>query len=201
MMRYRLVATCLMSSLAVPALAEERATDKGMTAVTHVFSQVVSYQLPAGFVPAYEDTKNGTYIQEATKEGESVENWTHLITLTGRQDLAVDGKLEPVDLANAMLDQYQSACPDTFSSKGLGGSTIDSHEAFSAYFSCGSIGENDAAQSESAVIIFIKGARDFYSLQYADRAEASETPIEFDEVLWHPRLQQLFPISVMEPAN
>ena len=201
MTRHQLLATFLLSAMAMPAWAEDNVSEKGMTSVTHVFSQVVSYQLPPGFMPAYEDTKDGMYIQEATKDGEPVENWTYLITMTGRQDLAADGKVEPVQMATAMVDQYQPACPNTYASKGLGVSTIDGHEAFSAYYSCGTIGEGDKAQSESAVIIFIKGARDYYTLQYAEHAEASETPIEFDEELWRPRLQQLFPITFAEPLN
>ena len=201
MTRNRLLAALFFSVMASPIWADDSPAQKGMTSVTQVFSQVVSYQLPPGFLPAYEDTKNGMYIQEATKDGEPVENWTYLITMTGRQDLAVDGKVEPVHMASAMVDQYQPACPSTYASKGLGVSTIDGHEAFSAYYSCGSLGEGDKAQSESAVIIFIKGARDYYTVQYAEHGAASETPIEFDEDLWRPRLQQLFPISFADPVN
>ena len=201
MLKPILLSSLLLSSLTSIALADDTTAQKPMTSVTQVFSQVVSYQLPAGFLPAFEDTKDGMYIQEATKDGESVENWTYLITLTGRRDLATDAQVKPIHLANAMVDQYQPACPNSFSSKGLGESTIDGHEAFSAYYSCGTLGEGEKAQSESAVMIFIKGERDFYTLQYAEHAEASETPIEFDEELWSPRIQELFPISLIAPAQ
>lgn len=194
------LATLLLACFLVsPSLAEDDNKAKSMTSVTQVFSQVVSYQLPEGFLPAFEETKEGLYIQEATKDGETVENWTYLITMTGRQNLALDDKIGPIHMANAMVDQYQPACPNNFSSRGLGESTIDGHEAFSAYYSCGTLGEGENAQSESAVIIFIKGARDYYTIQYADHGEASETPIEFDEDLWIPRIQSLFPISFVDP--
>lgn len=201
MLKRTLLTSTLLTSLSVAAFAEDTDVQKPMTSVTQVFSQVVSYQLPPGFLPAHEDTKEGMYIQEATKDGEPVENWTYLITLTGRRDLATDPQVKPIHLANAMVDQYQPACPNSFSSQGLGETTIDGHEAFSAYFSCGTLGEGEKAQSESAVMIFIKGERDFYTLQYAEHAEASETPIEYDDNLWRPRLQQLFPILFAEPVQ
>jgi hypothetical protein len=41
-----------------------------------------------------------------------------------------------------------------------------------------------------------KGASDFYSLQWAERAEASQIPIAFDAAKWTERLKRLMPIKL-----
>ena len=46
------------------------------------------------------------------------------------------------------------------------------------------------------LIIAIKGERDYYTIQWAERSGASTTPIQFDEKKWMERLKRLTPVKL-----
>ena len=52
------------------------------------------------------------------------------------------------------------------------------------------------AHSESALLIAIKGAADYYTVQWAERGPASPRPIAFDEAMWNERFDKLGPIKL-----
>lgn len=167
-----------------------------MRAIMPVFSQLVAFTYPRGFVPAFEDTKGGRYIQESVLKGENVHNWSQMITVTGAKGLASNPDATPIRFAYGMAAGFRRACPDSFAGKGLGEAKLGGHDAFISVIGCGSLNASGGAHSETTLLIVIKGEQDFYTLQWAERGKASTAPLPFDGAKWSERLKQLAPLAL-----
>lgn len=73
---------------------------------------------------------------------------------------------------------------------------IDGHDAYAVVASCGSVGTEGAAHSETTLIVAIKGAEDYYTIQWAERSEAAAEPLDIDDDAWRQRFEQLSPIRL-----
>lgn len=164
--------------------------------ITPIFSQLVMFSLPKGFVPAFEDAKGGQYIREAVLEGESVTKWSQMITVTGAKGLASNLNLTPARFAGGIAGGFRRVCPDSYGATGLGQLRFGNHDAFAAFISCGVANPTGEPYSESLLLIVIKGENDYYTIQWAERGDASKTPIKFDEAKWLERLKGLAPIKL-----
>ncbi len=173
----------------VPASAPVRA-------VMPVFSQLVAFSYPTGFVPAFEEARNGRYIQESVLKGESVQSWSQMITVTGAKGLASHPDATPMRFASGMAAGFRRACPDSFAGRGLGEVKLGGHDAFVSVISCGNVSAAAGARSESMLLIVIKGEQDYYTVQWAERGEASAAPLSFDSAKWGQRLKQLAPLAL-----
>lgn len=164
--------------------------------ITPIFSQLVTFSFPKGFVPAFEDAKGGQYIQESVLDGESVKRWSQMVTITGAKNLASNPNVTPARFASGMADGFKRVCPDSYSATSLGDIKFGSHDGFVAVVSCGVAGSVGEPHSESMLLIVIKGESDYYTIQWAERGEASKTPIKFDSAKWVDRLKRLTPIKL-----
>lgn len=167
-----------------------------LNVITPVFSQLVAFSYPRGFVPAFEDAKGGQYRQESVLQGESVGQWTQMITLTGAKGLASNPNMTPKMFAGNMADGFKRVCPESFAATGLGDMKIGAHDAFAAVVSCGVANNAADPHSESMLVVVVKGAKDYYTVQWAERAAASKTPIRLDDPKWKARLGRLSPIGL-----
>lgn len=205
-MRNRFVLTGLaaLCSLAMAQGGPQRGSESDaagptgtkVRAVMPVFSQLVAFSYPKGFAPAFEDAKNGSYIQESVLKGENVQNWSQMITVTGAKGIASNPDMTPIGFANDIAAGFRSACPDSFAGNSLGEFKLDGHDAFAAVASCGNVNAAGGTRSESVLLIVIKGKRDYYSLQWAERGKASRGPLPFDGAKWSARLRQLGPLAL-----
>ena len=170
-----------------------------------IFSQYVILPFQEGFQTIFENNKDGQFIQEAVLQGETIEKWSQMLTLTGAQNLALNPKLAPMDIANSIATGYQTACPESFAAKGLSLIKIGNYDAFVSYLGCGTVKAEVAKQngstatkpySESMLFIVIKGEKEFYTVQWAERGDASAKPLVFDETKWLPRFKKLGPLRV-----
>jgi hypothetical protein len=168
---------------------------KSLTAVTPIYSQLLSFSYPAGFAPAFENSKDNQYIQESIPKGEKLDRWSQMVTVTGAKDLASNPAITPKVFANNMASGFQQACPSTFNATNIGEFKIDGHDAMFAFLSCGTLSTNGKARSESMLLLVIKGSRDVYTLQWAERGPASKTPIAFGKK-WSERMNSLAPVKV-----
>lgn len=166
-----------------------------VTAITPVYSQLVRFSYPPGFEPAYARDGGSQYIQEYVLEGETVEKWSQMVTLTGAKDLAPNPKVTPQRFVQHIAAGFQRACPSTFAAQGIGTVKISGHEAFIAIVGCGAV-SGSKARSEIAVILAIKGSADYYTIQWAERAQPTGQPPALDARKWLARLKRLNPIKV-----
>lgn len=164
--------------------------------ITPIFSQLLSYSLPKGFAPLFQNTKDGQYIQESVPAGESLQKWTQMITVTGAQGLAPNPNLSPQQLAGVIAGGFRGACPDTFSTLGLGAGKVDNHDAYTAIMGCGSLTQDGGTFSETAVVVVLKGDSDYYTVQWAERGAAARAPIPVNLSKWTDKVRKLSPIRL-----
>jgi len=198
-------------SYAQPAAAGTNASDAPRTIesfrqkgasiswIAPIFSQLVSTSVPRGFqsLPVYEATLPGPrYMRENVLEGETDKAWTQMITTTGAKEWGVNPRVTLQKFVEGMAAGYRRACPDSFSAVSVPVGKISGYDAFSAIVSCGTSPLTEGRTSESAMILAIKGERDYYTVQWAERSTASSTPVEIDVGKWIQRFKALAPIKV-----
>lgn len=182
---------------ALPAAAD--AEDAGeapqsVTAISPIFSQLVAFSQPVGFVVAFEQPTADNYIREAVLKGETVEQWSQMITVTGAKGLAEQDGNTPKDATSRLAGGFQAACPETYLAEPFGDLEISGYKAYAAVMSCGTA--PGGAHSETALIVTIEGEADYYTLQWAERGPPGAPAI--DAAKWRGRLDALGPILLCE---
>jgi len=189
------------------SFAAEKAEDKiedlrqqgyTITAVTPIFSQLLAQPIPKGFKSVFENItqKGAFYIHEFVQDGETVDDWTQMLTDTGMKDMAANAKASPQAVALGMANGFKKTCPTSFSILNLGEIELGQYKAFAVVSSCGITPTESNPHSESALIVAIKGEKDYYTVQWAERGAKSTTPLALDKALWADRLQKLLPIKL-----
>jgi hypothetical protein len=164
--------------------------------ISPIFGQLVTFSFPKGFTTVFEDAKGPQYIRESVLTGENVKKWTQMITITGAKGLAANPNVTPQAFANRLARGFRDACPTSFSGTVLGKFKLGNHSAFAAVISCGVANPAGDLYSESMLLIAIKGESDYYTIQWAERSDASTAPIKFDEAKWMNRFKRLAPIKL-----
>jgi hypothetical protein len=167
--------------------------------VTPVFSEVLAFSLPEGFVAVPARTNESFFIQKMVLKGETADHWSQMITQTGRKGMSSKADMNPERYLNSIAAGFRSRCPDTYSGKAIGPTTISGHHALIAWVSCGTLPSDANPRSESTLLITIKGTEDYYTIQWAERGPASSQPIVYDDTKWGDRLKKLGPIN-MDPV-
>jgi hypothetical protein len=186
----------LLAAMAQPADAGSDGVPKSFTAISPIFGQLVAFSQPLGFVVAFEQPTADRYIREAVLKGETVEDWSQMITVTGAKGLAADARMTPKALATGLAAGFRNACPETHLAQPLGSFEINGHDAFAVVAGCGTVDSSNDGHSEMALIIAIKGKSDYYTIQWAERAEGSDEIPAIDEAKWTERLEALNPIRL-----
>jgi hypothetical protein len=151
--------------------------------------------MPSNFEAVFENTKGGHYIREAVLKGETPERWTQMITVTGEKGMTLTPGSSPQILAGTIAGGFKTACPDSFAARPLGATTFGRFEGFVAVIGCGRIDSGPTRHSETALLITLKGATDYYTIQWAERGpESDEPPVNDDR--WEARLRDLSPIEL-----
>ena len=170
-------------------------TPQSFRVISPIFSQLVTFSMPANFAAVFENTKGGHYIRETVLKGETPQAWTQMITVTGEKGLSSNPNATPEKFAGSIAGGFKAACPDSFAAKSLGTTRLGSTEAFLAVIGCGSVDTGPARHSETALLIAIKGTSDYYTIQWAERGHATDKP-PVDDEKWSARLRELRPIDL-----
>ena len=191
-----IVAACWLAVSAQPSLAQNAVPKMTMpasvTVISPIFGQLVRFSMPSGFVTVFEDTKGPNYIREAVPKGETAEQWTQMITVTGHKGAAT-AQFTPQGFANSMAGGFKNACPESFAAKGLGATKLGEQDAFIAVLGCGKVNASADGHSEMMLLIAVKGSADGYTVQWAERGPTQTAPV-IDEAKWRQRLNALMPI-------
>lgn len=180
-------------------LESYRKKNYSIKTIAPIFSQLVSMSLPKGFQAAavYEATLPGPrYVRETVLEGETVKQWTQMITISGAKDMASNPNITPQRFVENMAGGYKKACPDSFSAAGVPVGKLDGFETFSAILSCGTSPTTAGRTGEAAMILAIKGEHDYYTIQWAEITASSTTPVAIDTGKWTQRFFSLAPIRI-----
>jgi hypothetical protein len=179
--------------------AAESVAEPQMRAVSAVFHQLVAFSLPAEFksTQATSERTNGAfYLREQVPEGETLNRWTRMISLTGTRGLASNPDATPQAMLARMTAGFQRNCPDTFSSAAPGPQTVDGYAAYEVIVSCGHVQSGKDAYSESAIMLTVKGTADYYTLQWVERGRDSAHALPVDVAYWTRQLARLSPIRL-----
>jgi hypothetical protein len=161
-----------------------------------IWGEVVSFVVPGNFKVVNEQVKGSFYIREAVLRDETAARWSQMITVTGNKGAANNANLNPQKVSEGILALFKRACPTSFSKKDLGALTISEHEAYAALGSCGTAQNGGYAHSETVLLICIKGAEDYYTLQWAERGDATDAALDLSGAKWQERLKTLNPITI-----
>ena len=193
-----IVAIGLFAASAVPSQAESpAAAPASFTVISPVFGQLVRFSMPTKFIAVAEDTKDEFfYIREAVLKGETVNQWSQMITITGAKGLASAPNFSPQGLAGSIAGGFKKFCPENFAAKSFGETKFGDRDAFVAMAACGKIGAGADQHSETAMIIAVKGSSAAYTIQWAERATSTPSGADIDEAKWQGRLRELMPIRL-----
>ncbi|WP_179403551.1 hypothetical protein [Burkholderia guangdongensis] len=160
-----------------------------------IFSQLVYFHVPTRFVSVYEKRQGAGYVHEWLPPGETTANWTQMVSATGFESLAAKHRdATPKALATNIAAGFQRACPTSFVAKSFYEGQLFSHDAFVMVVGCGSAAAS-GGHSETTAITVIKGAKDFYTLQWAERGNPTQAP-QIDDALWASRIKTLMPFKL-----
>jgi hypothetical protein len=196
----RLAAIAAMTLLAASAVAAQSPAKKqdapaSFTVISPIWGHLVRFSLPAGFVAAFENTKENFYIREAVLKGETARQWSQMITVTGARGMVAAPNFSPLGLAIQIAKGFEKACPESFVTKVLGATKFGDRDGYAVMAGCGRVDASADKHSEMALIVAVQGASDAYTIQWAERAPGSSTP-GIDEAKWQERLRQLMPIRL-----
>ncbi|PRC94738.1 hypothetical protein [Solimicrobium silvestre] len=169
---------------------------QNIRSITPIFSQLLLAPYPSGFVTIFENVSDTQYIRESVPEGENENQWSQMITLNGAKDLATKAGVTSQMLVERIAGGFQRACPTSFLAIRVSDDKIGGNEAFAAIVSCGTSPTTDGKQSETALIAVIKGDKDFYTVQWAERATASKRPLTLDASKWVERYKTLTQVKL-----
>ncbi|KQX97135.1 hypothetical protein ASD22_07440 [Rhodanobacter sp. Root480] len=181
-----------------PHITTQRENATSVLVISPIFSQLVAFKMPLDFKVVNEETSAHGYIRESVPMGENVEHWSRMITVTGYKDVAANPGPPPAVLLNTIAEGFRKACPDSVSVGDLGSPSVDGYPAAAAFIACGTTISGGKPHSEAALVMAIKGARDYYTIQWAERGAAQATPVAFDGKHWVGQFKQLMPIFLCQ---
>jgi hypothetical protein len=125
--------------------------------------------LPPGFVLGTSGMENGMAIQELVPKGETVDDWTRMVTVQVFHGLAVK---DPDSFAEELGQRWGWSCPGGKSTK-LQGGTENGYPTALWRFTC--VLNPGSGKPETMWVKAIGGQDSFYSVQYAYRQKESDT--------------------------
>lgn len=161
-----------------------------------IFHQIVAFSFPKGFVPSFEQTRGSSYVQESVLQGETVDSWSQMITVTGAEGAALNPRVAPDGLADSIVAEYRQACPSTFAGVRIPPGELAKYSAIVALVGCGTVTGHGSGHSEMMLLVTLKGDQDYYSIQWAERGTASPAAPTFDTKTWGNRFRQLQPFRL-----
>ena len=171
-----------------------------MQVIAPIFSQLVAWQMPAGFHGDYETTRGDSYIIEAVPSGQTAQDWRQIVTITGLKGATTQTRATPADLAANIAKRFKDDCPDSYEGREMDAPVVNDHATYAALISCGSLPPEDQlpAHSETVLVVAIQGSQDFYTVQWAERGAPQGGPGRQDMATWYARLKALQPIAVCD---
>ena len=128
--------------------------------------------MPQGFKVGFSDSRNGMNMQEWVRAGETVQNWTEMITVQvflSRKDL------EPTQFLMTLQKQWASACKDSTATPVATGK-VNGYESSSILLRCPLLAST--GKPETTMVKAIKGNDSFYVVQRAVRAAPTSERLE-----------------------
>jgi len=128
--------------------------------------------MPQGFKLGFKDSKNGMNMQEFIPTGETVQNWTEMVTVQvflSRKDL------QPTPFLAAMQKQWSDGCKGS-TSTAVSTGKVNGYAAAAVLLRCPLLAST--GKPETTMIKAIKGNDSFYVVQRAVRSVPTPERLE-----------------------
>jgi hypothetical protein len=182
-------------SITAFALLYKNASETKAETNPPIVSEVLFLPVPNEFKLAFENKKDDVYIKEWVLEKETVNQWSQMITMMVFKNFASNPDSTPEKMVIRTAAGFKQACPNTFNVLRLGETKLSGYDAFGAIISCGET-PIDITHSETVFLIVIKGKKDYYNIQWAERSTASTSPIKLDERKWSDRIERFSKVKL-----
>lgn len=191
---------CLGLLLAPQASAQAATAAEAPTrTVIPLHGQLLVFQQPAGFELLGEQQQGALYLREALLKGEDRANWTQMLTVLVHRGSPDGLEASPDALVRSLAAAYQQACPRSFATRVLADAALpEGHPLYAAVLGCGSLGEGAQRRGEQVLVVTIKRAEVYFTLQWTERSEAQERAPQLAMEQWAARFQQLAPLKVCD---
>lgn len=191
---------CLGLLLAPRALAQAAAAAGAPTRIViPLHGQLLVFQQPAGFVLLGEQQQGGLYLREALPEGEDRGNWTQMLTVLVHLGSPDGLEASPGALVRGLAAAYEQACPRSFATRTLADAALpEGHPLHAAVLGCGALGEGAQRRGEQVLMVSIKRAELYFTLQWTERSAAQERAPVLAMEQWAARFMQLAPLKVCD---
>lgn len=174
-------------------------TSAPRVSVTPIYGQLLRMSYPQGFeIVSVQETPE-RYMRVALPKDENPAQWTQQLNVTATPGLADNPVMTPEDFAKGLAGEFEKSCPASFSHKALSSGNVNGYEQSVSVASCGT-SSSAGGSGEARLLIVLKGAHDYYAIQWAERAAPSATPMAIDIRKWLARRQQIMPLYLCERA-
>jgi hypothetical protein len=187
------LSTALLCASSVFAAVSEA---PGAMEADKLFSQVVVHPVPDHFRIARVENVDGRYLEQSVREGETADKWTQMITVSGAQGLAENHWSTPKRFAAALVQRYTDRCAGVLRVRDRGDLTISDHDAHALLLGCELASKTGDPYSEATLFLIIKGDKDFYTVQWSERNEATPYAMGLDLPKWTERQAALMPTKL-----
>ncbi|HPU14492.1 MAG TPA: hypothetical protein PK808_00260 [Polymorphobacter sp.] len=135
-------------------------------AVQQVYSRTVSFALPRPMLPVYSAEVGGRFIMEYVPDGETVERWTRMVTVTGAVGAGA-AHLTDAELADALFNRGQ--CEGrVYADLGPVENPVLGYRAL--LIGCGVEGQ---AATERAAIAMFRDSETVWTVQFAQHGDGT----------------------------
>lgn len=153
-----------------------------------LYERLLSFDMLPGFVPVYENVNGDFYSMDFVPDGETAENWTSKVSVTGNRN-GTDETLDHITQASRTFDTL-TGCETGLYFRELGQRAV--HDGLSAVIvnrSCAVVSPSAFFRGkpvgEQNLILHFRDARDTYTLQFAVRGhyDRGKRPFSDDQVV------------------
>jgi len=199
---------CTVLCMAQAAVAQQRPENHldslpraatSTTTLVPIFSQLLVFSTPKDFRAAQETVRDNRYVQQSVPVGQALDRWNEMITVTGDKEAATLPGVSPKKVAENMARVFKQGCPDSFAAASFGPVKIERYDGFATVFGCG-LADPGKTQSQTVMVVTIKGERDVYTLQWTEVGAPSKTPPTIDAKRWQDRLARIAPVRLCTPV-
>lgn len=147
-----------------------------------IFGRIISFALPRGFVIAWRQQVVGGYIAEYVPDGETLEDWTQMITVTARVGAGA-ARIDDDQVANVL---YNKPICEGWRYANLGAVTNPgAARRRNLVIGCDTTGGKEYSKAligagERAAIAFFRDDETVWSVQYAERSLPTRPRALFD---------------------
>ena len=198
-----LATAAVLSVVAAPAGAQPSAENhldalprvaSSTPTITPIYGQLLLFSMPAGFRAVDDADVAGKYVQRSLPNGQNLDRWSEMIVVTGEKDAAAS-QVSAQRHAEIVAASMRQSCPTTFSVASFGAVKVERHDGFATVLACGTV-DPARPQSQTLLLVTIKGARDVYTLQWVERGTPSAAPLVIVPARWQDRLARIGPVRL-----